>query len=497
MSELDDVLSGLSSRELLVRLLTYAIRCPAVAELAVPKLEPLHFNEATQLEFVYVWLAARLYWQEHGTTPPLHATRDVAIQAMQKGGYVDSVYYAGVGKLINEIYGFIEEPWNVDYGIRLLNAFFDGVYIESLKLLAMQQTSRHELKAQLDQQHHQLQVDQMPTIDPFNLDDNPMDFDPRNPTGVTPVDLLLNGGITPTECYGILGPSGGGKTLMALQITGAMARRRQYVAYFGYEQPAKELQPRLLSFVAKVHSDKLRDRKFSDIAEKYQKKLKHAAKLCRGYVDLVDRASAGDNISEIDLYIKRKADAGKKPAIVVIDWMWPLILRMTAASTRRERPERIELQDAMDGLKSLAAKHETCLLILHQLSTEAVKKAPSNKPEWFNSAEAGSFAWLLHYCFAIGRADGNGYCWLVGSKTRNAAHKEVLLKLNGGMNRFESVDKSMSYDPSSKTFVEEQDIGKIPGVGAIAAPQTEEDEDEEDESDEPIDADEADYAGES
>ena len=491
MSELDDVLSGLSSRDLLVKLLTYAVRCPSVAELAVTKLEPLHFNEATQVEFVYVWFAAKVYWQEHGTVPPLHVVRDVAVQAMQKSGYTDSVYFAGVHKLVDEIYGFTEEPWNGRYGLRLLNAFFDLVYIENLKLLATQQTSRHEIKQKLDEQHHLLQVASMPTMDPFNLDEHPMDFEPRNPTGFTPGDLLLNGGTLPTECYGILGPSGGGKTLMALQITGSLAKRHKRVAYFGYEQPAKDLQPRLLSFVAKIHIDKIRDRKFADIEEKYRKKLLKAAGLCRGYVDLVDRASEGNSISEIDLYVRKQADAGRKPDMVVIDWMWPLILRMAAISSRQQRPERIELQEAMDGLKAIAAKHKICLLILHQLSTEMVKKSPSNKPAWFNSAEAGSFAWLLHYCFAIGRADGNGYCWLVGSKSRNAANKDVLVRLNGGMNRFDPVDNSMTYDPSSKTFVEEEEMGKIPGAQSqtTTAPQ-------EDESDEPLGGEEADYAGE-
>ena len=69
MSELDDLLSGLNNRDLLVRMLTYAIRCPAVAESALGKLEPEHFNEATQLEFMYTWLVARLYWRDPAMSP--------------------------------------------------------------------------------------------------------------------------------------------------------------------------------------------------------------------------------------------------------------------------------------------------------------------------------------------------------------------------------------------------------------------------------------------
>ena len=101
---------------------------------------------------------------------------------------------------------------------------------------------------------------------------------------------------------------------------------------------------------------------------------------------------------------------------------------------------------------------------------------------------------MLHYCFAIGRADGNGHCWLVGSKARNARVQEVMVRLNGAFNRFDPVDKAMAYDPSSKEFVEEEDISKIPGVKQLASSTPDIDDDEAEES-EPLDSEEADYAG--
>jgi RecA/RadA recombinase len=481
VSELDALLAGLGSRDLLLRMLTYAIRCPAVAELAVPKLEPADFNEATQFEFAYVWLAARSYWRDHSNAPPAHYVRDVAIYAMQQGGYTDTSFFQRAANLVEAIYSFNEEPWNVAYGKQLLSAFFDSVYIERLKQFATQIGDRKEIHERVLDEHRRLQVSDLPTLDPFDLIANPPDYINRMPTGVTPVDLLLNGGILPTECYGILGPSGGGKTLLALQIAGSLAKRQHRVVYFTYEQPAIELQPRLLSFVGGVHIDKLRNRRLADIAEADRKRIEVAAATCKGYVELLDRASAGDTITEIDLFVKRRTDEGKKPDMVVIDWIWPLILRMAAISPNKQRPERLSLQKAMDDIKAMAAERKTTVLVLHQLSTEVVKKAPANKPEWWNSAEAGSFAWLLHYCFAIGRADGNGFCWLVGSKSRNARHKDMLVKLNGAMNRFDPVDKSMQYDPTSKEFIEEVDIGKIPGVGTS----TQDEPVEQTESDEP------------
>jgi hypothetical protein len=96
------------------------------------------------------------------------------------------------------------------------------------------------------------------------------------------------------------------------------------------------------------------------------------------------------------------------------------------------------------------------------------KKSPSKKPEWFNSAEAGSFAWLLHYCIAIGRADTQGYCWMVGSKARNAKKQSALVLLNGEFNRFESTKQSMIYDERRQEFIDEGNVNKMPGVRTVA-----------------------------
>lgn len=493
MGELSEILTGFNNRQLLVRMLTYAIRCPAVATAALPRLEPTHFNEMTQLEFAYTWLAARLYWQQHGSVPPDYAVRDIAILALQKGGYDDPIYHASVNTLVNEIYDFHEDEWNVEYGKQLLDAFFNTVYSEQLQLVAANQVSRSEMLRQLEQQHDRLHIDDLPTMDPFDLDSNPPDYAERVPTGVTPVDILLGGGISPTECYGILGPSGGGKTLLALQITGSMAKRGMRIAYFSYEQPAKDVQPRLLSYLAEVPSDEIRDKKFADVKESYRNKVIKAAQLCKGRVTIIDRASAGDNVAEIDMYIKQQVAAGQKPHLVVIDWLWPLVTRIVNVSNRKNRQERIEMQSILDQFKSMAARYEICMLILHQLSTESVKKSPSHKPQWFNSAEAGAFAWLLHYCFAIGMADSSGYCWLVGSKARNAARTEQLIKLNGPLNRFQPVDKDMTYDPSSKKFVSDDELSIVPGVRRQS--QVPDEADETDNADSSLSNEEQEYAG--
>jgi hypothetical protein len=444
-------------------MLTYAVRCPPVAQLAVMKLDPAYFDASTQFEFQSVWVAARLYWQQFGAPPPMHAVGDLALQVMIQQDIKEPVLIERMEYLVAEIYTFEEDPWNVEYGKQLLSMFFDSVY--SGQVGAIGQTMgglpRTEVRTALEQQYQSLNVSTIKTIDPFDFDADTFRAPPREPTGVTFVDLLLGGGTLETECYGVLGPSGGGKTVLSVQLGCSIASRGQHVEYFTYEQPAEEMRPRILSCAAKVSSSKLLAEEDEQLDEMTRKQLVEAQKTHKQFFHLHDRASEGDNIAEIGMMIQQSIDEGRRPRLVIVDWVWPLIMRMTAVSDRRQVDERKLMQKATDDFKSMAAKYRVCFWLVHQLSVELAKKSPGRKPQWFNSAEAGSFAWLLHYCFAIGTKDAHDICWLVGSKARSAKNQDALLHLNGEFNRFEPTDKRYVYDKRSGTFIDEEGVNKI------------------------------------
>jgi len=470
MPELSDSLSEINSRALLVRLLTYAIRCPEVARVATEKLSPIHFNESTQLEFLIVWRVASALWEEYEQVPEAQHVADLAVNTMMLQGYAEPVFHESARRLVVEIYAFTETPWNADYGLRLLNAFFNGVFIRDLAKLAERfgGKERGDAAEAVMQAHQSLQLGVNPPLDPFDLVVNVPTFKSRQPTGVGFWDMLTGGGTSENECYGILGPTGGGKTLLAVQLACSMAERGQDVEYFTYEQSAKELQPRILSCAAKISSIRISGKCWADIDEAAKKKITIAADICKNRLHVHDRSSEGSSISDIVNTVRQRIDEGRTPRMVIVDWIWPLILRITATSQRRNEQERMVLQKATDDFKAAASKYGVTFLLLHQISTEMAKKSPSKKPEWFNSAEAGSFAWLLHYCIAIGRADTQGYCWMVGSKARNAKKQSALVLLNGEFNRFESTKQSMIYDERRQEFIDEGNVNKMPGVRTVA-----------------------------
>jgi len=456
---------GINSRGLLVRMLTYAIRCPKVARSAMLQLKATHFDESTQLDFFMVWFVAQQLWSKTGAVPHPQHIQDLTINLMIGEGYTDIGLHHAAAALITEIYAFVEDPWNETYGTELLSAFFNDVYKRDMLRLVGQAESRDDALQTAMQAHQNLAVDENPPTDPFDMGDKPT-LSVRNPTGSPYFDLILGGGTIPSECYGILGPSGGGKTLMALDVGCSMAELGQRVEYFTYEQPPKEVRPRLFSRGASLSINDLKNREWDELPEGTREKIESSSARLKGNFIMHDRSSSGDSVIDVVNVVRESISEGRKPDLVVIDWLWPLVLRIAArqaAEGRRNVNERTVLQKTADDLKGIAAKYDICILILHQLSTEMAKRRASKKPQWFNSAEAGSFAWLMHYCIAIGTQDEQGFCWLVGSKARSNAKTSFVVQCLGEYNRFKMPTNSMVFDDKRKEFVDSEDLNRMPG----------------------------------
>lgn len=454
----------INSRGLLVRFVTYAIRCPKVARLAVERLQPTHFDEATQIDFFLIWFVAQQMWLRGGAVPHPQHLKDLSVNLMLSEGYTDPNIHAGVQNLIDEIYSFHEEPWNVNYGMELMNAFFNGVFTRQVLKLTQQSQTRDLALQEMLSEHRRLSITRHEPLDPFDLSEPPK-LSVRIPTGATYFDLITGGGTIPTETYGILGPSSGGKTLMAIDVGCSMAERGRRVEYFLYEQPAEEIRPRMFSRAGGINTDDMRGKQWGELAETIREKIVSAAEKLKGKFILHDRSTEGDSVTDVVNVVRDSISAGHRPDLVVIDWLWPLVLRAhgTAVAAGRRTSERITMQMMMDEFKSLASEYKTCVLIVHQLSTEMAKRRPGKKPQWFNSAEAGSFAWLLHYCIAIGTQDERGYCWLVGSKSRGNAKMSLVVQCLGNFNKFKLPRGSMQYDERHRGFVNSGDANRMPG----------------------------------
>jgi len=461
---LQELIREFQGPEAVTRMLTYAVRCPDVAAIALSKLHPQDFNKDSELQFQVIWLSAREYWLQYKSIPPLNYMLDMSISVLKQLGFVEPLLHTNIRTIIQHMYEYSENPWNAEYGKDLLRAFLGRVFTTAVQHVTI--TNPGDAKTVIDlvtNEYHRRNIGTMAEVDPFDFgDDELLVANARKPLYVEQVDLLLGGGLVDSECVGILGPTGGGKTTLALQIAGNMAAHQKNVLYFTYEQPAGELRPRILSMLTRLPVATFADKTVNDLDEHQAKIVRGARDLCRKYVTLIDRSTDGDNIIEIDSKIQHDVAVGKRPSLVIIDWIWILVTRYATVKGKTKTPERQCLMEIMDGIKSISSKYRVPFLILQQLSTEQAKKSPGRKPQWFNSAEAGNFAWLLAYCFAIGKTDSRGYCYLVGSKARNAKRQDVVMQLIGELNRFDIADRGLQYK-EGKGFRRDDEVDAFDG----------------------------------
>lgn len=293
----------------------------------------------------------------------------------------------------------------------------------------------------------------------------------RVSTGVTFVDMLLNGGPRLGEVYGFLGESGGGKTTMSNQIAISCARTKQRVAVFTYEEPvSNEYLIPVYSCASGVSRAKLESLPegydHSQLDPDTSERLKKAMDVIGPYLSFYDMSGIYDKrgyggVEELASILAQARDSGNPYSVVVIDWFWVMMMRVY----NRDRKSKIEderkyAQDICDQIKNLAREFNVWILVMQQLSpSEAGKK---KKKSWREAAEMKSFAWYFHGCMVLEPLDENKITKLHLSKGRNMAASTALIRLDGDHASFISLSKEMVFDQRQGKFIDTSKVNAVP-----------------------------------
>lgn len=254
------------------------------------------------------------------------------------------------------------------------------------------------------------------------------------------------------EVYGLLGPTGVGKTLLGIKIVveGAFYQQRTYVNntkemghwyYVTYESPIDpDIRLRTVSYAAVVAQDVLfeglelsttnnlkqyelarwktaiqtgqkilgEQERINAIIPKLQQNL--------WFMDLsgalVDSPGTGSNgVDEIADFLAGEQDSGKRIAGIVIDYVKIAVERQMAAEGVSTSELRHYVAGYGDRAKQKLAMRFNCpVWLLHQLTGEANMRSPTSKQHHAMAAEAKNFADNLWYCFNLGTKDQESSC---------------------------------------------------------------------------------------
>jgi hypothetical protein len=258
------------------------------------------------------------------------------------------------------------------------------------------------------------------------------------------------------EIHGLLGPTGGGKTTNMTNIATRQLKEGRKVLIALYEQCLEEdVEQRILSNLANVSMNELRDRNEEDIDPKVRDKIDAA---CEKYVDnlvvfdMVGEDAGTGGVEELKAQIaEEEKETGFFPDLIIVDWLGEMVTRYeklgSGDSAKRQCHDKF-----MSEIVQYKEDRECSFLILHQTNTIAQSMSPGSKPDKTMSHEFRSFANKCDTCSVLGVMDHDlKVCWFIPDKSRRSQSITRKIKLDGEYMRFRDVSKE--YTLVGHTFM--------------------------------------------
>lgn len=214
---------------------------------------------------------------------------------------------------------------------------------------------------------------------------------PSRDSTLTNLEACLGGGFGKKEHVIFAAPSGQGKTTLACQIAGSLAKAGYQVLYISTEQPGAELKPRFLSSMS-YHGNKDGRIPFSEVKDggymsKWTAKtsseqfdIQNKAKLearsrilqsLEGKLHFVNWLGSGHSVSELGALVK-EANRRYKVNVdcVILDWIGGAL----DGSTTDPSIKRQLYISAAKAMKDLAYKYNVAAISFAQTTADAVDK---------------------------------------------------------------------------------------------------------------------------
>jgi len=308
--------------------------------------------------------------------------------------------------------------------------------------------------------------DEETMIEPFMDIEKHLTNAPIVPTGVMPLDKVAGGGMTTGTVNGFLGPTGGGKTMMAMQIVTSQAKEHKHVLGLTYEQPiGGDVTHRIASRCLEVHIEELR-KEYKDWSKEHQAKYMELRPKLGPYMHMEDMTKKGRGcrgIVDIEEAYNKLLRRDEAPTYIILDWLKPCIDRYLVHMGIDVTPEnfRSHASILLDQLGQFVQATGTIVIVNHQLGTHVARMSPKKKPVVTDAMEFKGFSFNIDACFLLGNRDKEtNITWLLTDKNRRAAVDDMLVQMDGEYAQFKH---AVGYTADHRgKFVEEGKINVIP-----------------------------------
>lgn len=464
--------------------MAHLLRCQTVARQAQIELKLTYLYDGAETPHKLVWACALDFWRDNGMRdiPVEHLYSALAQRMDGLPEFADTVSKDAVLQAAYRIYCIPETSLIEQEGFRQLDDFIlmraagpklreamdlgpAGIrnFLSELKKMGVSDTPQVSSES----------------VKPFMMEEVRLGVDPREPCGVTFIDLMLQGGPRPREVYGLLGISGGGKTTLSNQIAVGSAKTKRRAAVFTYEEPlSNEYFIPVYSCASGLPRDTFeklaKGSKLTDIPDEQRGKVTESMSAINEWAEWFDMSGTGGRgskgVGEIEAILERRRAEGRPISTVIIDWFWVMVVRyFNRSSNSKFDQERHFAQMMCDELKNLAARQNVWILVNQQLA--AAQGGKNKKMGWYDSAELKSFAWYFNGCFVLEPLKDQNIATLHLSKGRSVKTNSMQLQLDGEHATFRAGSGDIIYDKKLNKYVKKGTENNVPVADTDEIPQ--------------------------
>ena len=437
-------------------LLLHVLKDPAIFLDFVTKTNEPVFDPAIYMCHDFIAKVIRDLYYEHEDYMPTSSMRFRLEDNLE-----DQDYEADTKQRIYSLFDMIaaipEHELATDIAKTILQRVIDNQIARSagerIKKVLERGSSANEAIQEMREEMEQKRVgvsEQVRLINPFEDISKYMTHSEVFPIGIDFIDVMLSGGPWRHDLLGLLAPSGGGKTTLAIQAGTAWVRQHddRHAVIFSYEQPIEgDISSRLCSSITGIPVSKFRGKRFDELDPEVQARYHTAHAPIKNrfhFADMSTGLAGTRGIEDIQAILNQlKLPEEGPPTLVVLDWFLPCIQRaMLGANIGTFSNEALRMfgNRFMDDLKIMKNNMNIVLLITHQLNTEKAASSSNRKPNWTEAAEWKAFAWFMDVCFAIGVMSEEMIGHFCASKVRATAASSKLVKLRGDLVKFVSAE---------------------------------------------------------
>jgi hypothetical protein len=436
--------------------LQYVVQTPQLRQ-AVPELQRIgYFHEYEILGMVFNIIYQ--YDKEYDTIAPVEVLEN---ELSEVGAHIQ-------GDIRSVLVRIYEPPSTKDYQ-----------YIKDIIKASIETHNHQEVKRSLAVETDPTEIDRIITnaatqqsrgvlneinlIDPIAELEYNLVEESLIPFGIDFLDEILDGGVTVGEMIGILAPSGGGKTSLALQIIKAQILVGNPVLHISTEQGIRgDITRRICMMLTGEERNMFKGASFSSLPLDVQNTLRIHQERLAGLYKFWDFKKDKNDFKDAEALfspIRMMKEAGLDPKLVVLDWWGNMkdSLEANFQSTGSDNQNRRFGRDLLNTIRRWAEEYEVIPIIFHQLSGEAASK--KTVPSTHSAQEDRNFNNPFDYCFAFSQRDSDEIATLNADKARGASRTKMQVRLDpqsGAWTKLDNEDAYLSEDESPSGW----DIGE-------------------------------------